>query len=176
MFRDVQLKSWNIGNYTKMHISYKNRLLWQIKVTHPPCRNYLQPLYLSMTLYACAQRVYSKAITSPTEFLNNLALSLTRSLALLLLQTHYWLTHLTQSIHSLTLLLSQSLTNSSLTQINHLLCSSTHFTHYLILLNHFTHLLYSLTLLTHLNLLTPFSHSDILLTHVLFIRGDFIFA
>ena len=22
-------------NYTKMHISYKNRLLWQIKVTHP---------------------------------------------------------------------------------------------------------------------------------------------
>ena len=24
----------------------------------PPCRNYLQPLYLSVTLYACAQRVY----------------------------------------------------------------------------------------------------------------------
>ena len=23
----------------------------------PPCRNYLQPLYLSVTLYACAQRV-----------------------------------------------------------------------------------------------------------------------
>ena len=22
----------------------------------PPCRNYLQPLYLSVTLYACAQR------------------------------------------------------------------------------------------------------------------------
>ena len=25
----------------------------------PPCRNYLQPLYLSVTLYACAQRVYA---------------------------------------------------------------------------------------------------------------------
>ena len=24
----------------------------------PPCRNYLQPLYLSVTLYACAQREY----------------------------------------------------------------------------------------------------------------------
>ena len=24
----------------------------------PPCRNYLLPLYLSVTLYACAQRVY----------------------------------------------------------------------------------------------------------------------
>ena len=22
----------------------------------PPCRNYIQPLYLSVTLYACAQR------------------------------------------------------------------------------------------------------------------------
>ena len=35
MFPNVKLKSWNIRNYTKMHISYKNRLLWQIKVTHP---------------------------------------------------------------------------------------------------------------------------------------------
>ena len=26
----------------------------------PPCRNYLQPLYLSVTLYACAQRDVSK--------------------------------------------------------------------------------------------------------------------
>ena len=25
----------------------------------PPCRNFLQPFYLSVTLYACAQRVYS---------------------------------------------------------------------------------------------------------------------
>ena len=24
----------------------------------PPCRNYLQPLYLFVTLYACAQRDY----------------------------------------------------------------------------------------------------------------------
>ena len=39
-----------------MHISYKNRLLWKIKVAPPPYRNYLQPLYLSVTLYACAQR------------------------------------------------------------------------------------------------------------------------
>ena len=26
------------------------------KSYQPPCRNYLQPLYLSVTLYACAQR------------------------------------------------------------------------------------------------------------------------
>ena len=41
-----------------MHISEKNSLLWQIEVTHPLARNYLQPLYLSVTLYACAQRAY----------------------------------------------------------------------------------------------------------------------
>ena len=35
MFPNVKLESWNIGNYTKMHISYKNRLIWQIQVTHP---------------------------------------------------------------------------------------------------------------------------------------------
>ena len=35
MFPNVKLKSWKIGNYTKMHISYKNRLLWQIKEIHP---------------------------------------------------------------------------------------------------------------------------------------------
>ena len=30
----------------------------------PPCRNYLQPLYLSVTLYACAQRDNATAITT----------------------------------------------------------------------------------------------------------------
>ena len=33
-----------------------------IKSYPPPCRNFLQPFYLSVTLYACAQRGYTKWI------------------------------------------------------------------------------------------------------------------
>ena len=41
--------------------SYKDAYILQEstdKSYPPPCRNYLQLLYLSVTLYACAQRVY----------------------------------------------------------------------------------------------------------------------
>ena len=43
-----------------MHISYNVRFAMTDKSYPPPCRNYLQPLYLSVTLYACAQREYAK--------------------------------------------------------------------------------------------------------------------
>ena len=43
-----------------MHISYKNRLLWQIKVTHPLPQLSTAALFISATLYACAQRVHVK--------------------------------------------------------------------------------------------------------------------
>ena len=36
----------------------------------PPCRNYLQPLYLSVTLYACAQRA-GEVVCALTDWINH---------------------------------------------------------------------------------------------------------
>ena len=48
---------------------YKDAYIWQEsfamtdKSYPPPCRNFLQPFYLSVTLYACAQR----DVVTPTD-------------------------------------------------------------------------------------------------------------
>ena len=57
--------------------SYKNTYILQEsfamtdKSYPPPCRNYLQPLYLSVTLYACAQRDIEKDDIDTTCTCNN---------------------------------------------------------------------------------------------------------
>ena len=49
------LKHWKL--YKDAYILQESFVMTD-KSYPPPCRNYLQPLYLSVTLYACAQRDY----------------------------------------------------------------------------------------------------------------------
>ena len=47
------LKHWKL--YKDVYILQESFAMTD-KSYPPPCRNYLQPFYLSVTLYACAQR------------------------------------------------------------------------------------------------------------------------
>ena len=49
------LKHWKL--YKVVYILQESFAMTD-KTYPPPCRNYLQTLYLSVTLYACAQRDY----------------------------------------------------------------------------------------------------------------------
>ena len=62
------LKHWKL--YKDAYILQESFAMTN-KSYQPPCRNYLQPLYLSVTLYACAQRDYiqqSKGVQRRIEF------------------------------------------------------------------------------------------------------------
>ena len=63
------LKHWKL--YKDAYILQESFAMTD-KSYQPPCRNYLQPLYLSLTLYACAQRANAAiACTAYEQCLNH---------------------------------------------------------------------------------------------------------